>query len=99
MKAFHTYIYFISIQVPMITMPHTLRPTLDTRQHFIVNEFWRVPVEWIFFGIVPAICVSILLFMETELTGVLMNKNSNKLKKSGGYNIGKDIYKSYSLIY
>merc|ERR1711962_183137 len=25
--------------------------------------------------------------METELTGVLLNKNSNRLKKGGGYNL------------
>lgn len=42
---------------------------------------------WIFAAIVPALFVGILLFMETELTGVLLNKKENKLTKGAGFNL------------
>ena len=31
--------------------------------------------------------VSVLLFLETGMTGLLMNKEHNQLKKGGGYNL------------
>lgn len=42
---------------------------------------------WIFAAIIPALFVGILLFMETELTGVLLNKKENKLLKGAGFNL------------
>ena len=42
---------------------------------------------WIFAAIIPAMFVGILLFMETELTGVLLNKKENKLSKGAGFNL------------
>ena len=44
-------------------------------------------VGWVFAAIIPALFVGILLFMETELTGVLLNKKENKLTKGAGFNI------------
>lgn len=79
--------FAIDVKVPMIKMPHEFTPTLSSRKHFFVDNFWKVPVQWIFVGVIPAFCVSILLFMETELTGVLLNKDANQLKKGGGYNL------------
>ena len=69
--------------VPKIKMPHSFRPTSNKRDSFIVNPIENIKFEWICIGILPAVCVSILLFMETELTGVLLNKRKNKLKKGG----------------
>ena len=42
---------------------------------------------WIFAAIIPALFIGILLFMETELTGVLINKKENKLLKGAGFNL------------
>ena len=42
---------------------------------------------WIFAAIIPALFIGILLFMETELTGVLINKKENKLTKGAGFNL------------
>lgn len=42
---------------------------------------------WIFAAIIPAIFVGILLFMETEMTGVLLSKKEHKLQKGPGYNL------------
>ena len=42
---------------------------------------------WIFAAIIPAIFIGILLFMETELTGVLLSKKEYRLKKGAGFNL------------
>ena len=73
-----------------INIPRTLRPTKPERHGFFVNPLGvnkRLDIGYILLGIIPAILVSILIFMETELTGVLLNKKRNKLRKGGGYNM------------
>lgn len=73
--------------VPKLIFHNGLEPTLDSRETFFVNPFKGLYYPFIFVAIFPALCVSILLFMETELTGVLLNKRKNKLRKGGGYNM------------
>ena len=73
-----------------IKMPTNLTPTHPDRKSFVVNPLGgKKPLHfgYIALAILPAILVVILLFMETELTGVLLNKKKNKLKKGGGYNL------------
>ena len=47
----------------------------------------KMNIGWVFAAIIPAMFVGILLFMETELTGFLINKNENRLVKGAGYNL------------
>lgn len=72
--------------VPKLKFKTGLQPTRDDRSGFIVTPM-GLDGYWIAVAFLPALCVSILLFMETELTGVLLNKRKNKLKKGGGYNL------------
>ena len=71
--------------VPKLKFKKGIQPTKDDRHSFIVMP--GMDVWWIAAAILPGVCVSILLFMETELTGVLLNKRKNKLRKGGGYNM------------
>lgn len=65
------------------------RPTHKDREWFInpggMNR--SMSMGWIFAAIIPAIFVGILLFMETEMTGVLLSKKEHKLQKGPGYNL------------
>ena len=82
-----------------ISMPvgNHISPTKHQREGFLFNPFKIAEskdqkgvghvIGYILLCAVPAFIVSILLFMETELTGVLLNKKKNKLKKGGGYNL------------
>lgn len=65
-------------------------PTRYTERGWFINPGgMKRPMEpgWIFAAIIPALFVGILLFMETELTGVLLNKKENKLLKGAGFNL------------
>ena len=61
-----------------------LKPTRD-RDWFVSPA--GIPTGWMFAAVIPAVFVSILLFMETELTGIVLNKKENNLKKGAGYNL------------
>ena len=71
--------------VPKLKFKKGIQPTKDDRHSFVVMP--DLEVHWILIALLPGLCVSILLFMETELTGVLLNKRKNKLRKGGGYNL------------
>ena len=71
--------------VPKLKFKKGIQPTKDDRHSFVVMP--DLEAYWIAAALLPGICVSILLFMETELTGVLLNKRKNKLRKGGGYNL------------
>lgn len=47
----------------------------------------KMHVGWVFAAIIPALFIGILLFMETELTGVLLTKKEYRLKKGAGFNL------------
>lgn len=62
------------------------KPTLpEKRGWFVVST--ENHVGWMFAAVIPAVFVSILLFMETELTGIVLNRKENNLKKGAGYNL------------
>lgn len=66
------------------------RPTLHEKRGWIINPIGleeTLGPGWVFAAFVPAIFVGILLFMETQLTGVLLNKKENCLQKLPGFNM------------
>lgn len=63
-----------------------LQPTLHDKRGWVVGPA-GIHVGWMFAAVIPAVFVSILLFMETELTGIVLNKKENNLRKGAGYNL------------
>ena len=76
----------VSIANPLTDGFH---PTHPDRDWFINPGGMKTSMSmgWIFAAIIPAIFVGILLFMETEMTGVLLSKKEHKLEKGPGYNL------------
>jgi hypothetical protein len=64
----------------------SLEPTLHKERGWFVGPA-GIHVAWMFGAVIPAVFVSILLFMETELTGIVLNKKENNLRKGAGYNL------------
>lgn len=76
-------------------------PTRHTERGWFINPAGMTkPMGsgWIFAAIIPALFIGILLFMETELTGVLLNKKENKLSKGAGFNLDLCIMGLFSFI-
>ena len=79
--------YFVEdVYTQKIPVISSLQPTLADERGWFVDPA-GIHAGWMFAAVIPAVFVSILLFMETELTGIVLNKKENNLQKGGGYNL------------
>jgi len=73
-----------------LSVPDGLSVTSPNRQSLVINPLGvnqSMSAGAIFAALIPAILVSILIFMEIEFTGVILDKKDHKLKKGVGYNL------------
>ncbi|VDN58982.1 unnamed protein product [Dracunculus medinensis] len=77
---------YVGINTPKLNVPSTFRPTWYGRGWFIPpfngNPLWTVPAAFI-----PALLACILIFMDQQITTVIVNRKENKLKKGCGYHL------------
>nr|XP_049593685.1 electrogenic sodium bicarbonate cotransporter 4 isoform X7 [Syngnathus scovelli] len=64
-------------------------PTKPTRadRGWLVMPFGRNPWWWYLASFVPALLVTILIFMDQQISAVIVNRKENKLKKGCGYHL------------
>lgn len=77
--------YYCNIATPKLEVPSEFKPTLSERGWFISpfkNPMW----SWIC-AFLPAILGTILIFMDQQITAVIVNRKENKLKKGCGYHL------------
>ncbi|CAH1785487.1 unnamed protein product [Owenia fusiformis] len=76
----------LGLHTPKLQIPTEFRPTLHSRGWVIppfgANAWWTALAAG-----VPAILLSILIFMDQQITSVIVNNKANKLKKGGGYHL------------
>lgn len=68
----------MNLATPKLEVPGELRPTLPGRGWIISpfkNSWWTIPL-----AIFPAILGTILIFMDQQITAVIVNRKENKLK-------------------
>ncbi len=63
-----------------------LQPTNPDRPGWVINPFVN---EWwcVFAAILPAMLATILIFMDQQITAVIVNRKENKLRKGAGYHL------------
>ncbi|XGW22053.1 hypothetical protein V3C99_004763 [Haemonchus contortus] len=75
-----------AINTPKLNVPSSFRPTWDGRGWFIPpfdgNPLWTAPL-----AALPALLACILIFMDQQITTVIVNRKENKLKKGCGYHL------------
>lgn len=80
--------YFVGIATPKLEVPHEFKPTLDGRGWLIMpfneNPWWSAII-----AAAPALLGTILIFMDQQITAVIVNRKENKLKVSQLENIKK----------
>lgn len=76
----------IGIDTPKLKVPASVEPTWTGRPWLIMplgpNPWWSI-----FVAIGPAILGSILIFMDQQITVVIVNRKENLLKKGCGYHL------------
>lgn len=70
----------VGISTPKLEVPHEFKPTLPGRG-WIISPFNHNPIYSIFVAIPPALLGTILIFMDQQITAVIVNRKEFKLKK------------------
>ncbi|CAJ0919058.1 unnamed protein product, partial [Mesorhabditis belari] len=77
---------FCGINTPKLNVPSTFRPTWEGRGWVVFpfdgNPWWSALVAF-----VPSLLACILIFMDQQITAVIVNRKENKLKKGCGYHL------------
>ncbi|KAL7989796.1 hypothetical protein Chor_012462, partial [Crotalus horridus] len=78
--------YFTGIPSPKLNVPGAFKPTRDDRGWLISpigpNPWWSVLA-----AIIPALLCTILIFMDQQITALIVNRKEHKLKKGCGYHL------------
>ncbi|XP_062874135.1 electrogenic sodium bicarbonate cotransporter 4 isoform X2 [Trichomycterus rosablanca] len=76
----------MGLKTPKLIVPTEFKPTRPDRG-WIVMPFGKNP-WWVYLASsVPALLVTILLFMDQQISAVIVNRKENKLKKGCGYHL------------
>ncbi|XP_049653606.1 electroneutral sodium bicarbonate exchanger 1-like [Accipiter gentilis] len=78
--------FVVGIPSPKLQVPHAFKPTRGDRGWFInpigPNPWWTVLA-----ALVPALLCTILIFMDQQISAVIVNRKEHKLKKGCGYHL------------
>ncbi|XP_035766227.1 electrogenic sodium bicarbonate cotransporter 1-like isoform X2 [Neolamprologus brichardi] len=76
----------VGVETPKLLVPSEFKPTSPLRGWF-VPPFGGNP-WWVYLAsALPALLVTILLFMDQQITAVIVNRKEHKLKKGAGYHL------------
>ncbi|KAI7793636.1 putative electrogenic sodium bicarbonate cotransporter 4 [Triplophysa rosa] len=78
--------YVMSLETPKLHVPTQIKPTRPDRG-WIVMPLGKNPWWICLASFVPAMLVTILIFMDQQITAVIVNRKENKLKKGCGYHL------------
>lgn len=76
----------LGINTPKLEVPHELKPTLPTRG-WLIPPFKGIPGYAPLLAVIPALLGTILVFMDQQITTVIINRKENKLVKGCGYHL------------
>ncbi|XP_074482894.1 sodium-driven chloride bicarbonate exchanger-like isoform X4 [Sebastes fasciatus] len=78
--------YALGIPSPKLQVPSKFKPTRDDRGWLInpvgPNPWWTTIITFL-----PALLCTILIFMDQQITAVIINRKEHKLKKGCGYHL------------
>ncbi|XP_056587386.1 electrogenic sodium bicarbonate cotransporter 1 isoform X1 [Triplophysa dalaica] len=76
----------VGVDTPKLLVPSEFKPTSPNRGWF-VPPFGGNP-WWVYLAAsLPALLVTILIFMDQQITAVIVNRKEHKLKKGAGYHL------------
>ncbi|XP_043369007.1 electrogenic sodium bicarbonate cotransporter 1 isoform X9 [Dermochelys coriacea] len=76
----------VGVDTPKLIVPSEFKPTSPQRGWFI-PPFGGNP-WWVYLAAaIPALLVTILIFMDQQITAVIVNRKEHKLKKGAGYHL------------
>ncbi|XP_051996414.1 electroneutral sodium bicarbonate exchanger 1-like [Xyrauchen texanus] len=78
--------YIIGVPSQKLQVPSKFKPTRDDRG-WLINPIGRNPWWTVLAASIPAILCTILIFMDQQITAVIINRKEHKLQKGCGYHL------------
>ncbi|XP_070520679.1 band 3 anion transport protein isoform X2 [Cardiocondyla obscurior] len=78
--------YLFMVKTEKLLVPEGLSPSVPGRNWF-VSPSGSVPLWMILACVIPALLVYILVFMETQISELIIDKKERKLRKGNGYHM------------
>ncbi|XP_032276209.1 electroneutral sodium bicarbonate exchanger 1 isoform X3 [Phoca vitulina] len=78
--------FLIGVPSPKLQVPSVFKPTRDDRG-WIISPIGPNPWWTVIAAIIPALLCTILIFMDQQITAVIINRKEHKLKKGCGYHL------------
>ncbi|XP_018349832.1 PREDICTED: band 3 anion exchange protein isoform X3 [Trachymyrmex septentrionalis] len=81
--------YLLMVKTEKLLVPEGLSPTMPDRNWFVSPIGYEKPIPlWMALAcVVPAFLVYILVFMETQISELIIDKKERKLRKGAGYHM------------
>ncbi|KAF6281364.1 solute carrier family 4 member 9 [Rhinolophus ferrumequinum] len=77
---------FLGLATPKLTVPREFKPTLPGRG-WLVSPFGTNPWWLSVAAALPALLLSILIFMDQQITAVILNRAEYRLRKGAGFHL------------
>ncbi|KAJ8263597.1 hypothetical protein COCON_G00160540 [Conger conger] len=77
---------YMGLKTPKLIVPSEFKPTRPDRG-WVVTPFGKNPWWMYLASFVPALLATILIFMDQQISAVIVNRKENKLKKGCGYHL------------
>ncbi|XP_076842631.1 electrogenic sodium bicarbonate cotransporter 4 isoform X2 [Brachyhypopomus gauderio] len=78
--------HLVSLDTPKLHVPTDIKPTRPDRG-WLISPFGKSPWWLYLVSFLPALLLTILIFMDQHITAVIVNRKENKLKKGSGYHL------------
>uniref|UniRef100_A0AAQ4RGT2 Anion exchange protein n=1 Tax=Gasterosteus aculeatus aculeatus TaxID=481459 RepID=A0AAQ4RGT2_GASAC len=78
--------YLIGVPSQKLKVPNKFQPTRDDRG-WLINPIGRNPWWTVLAATIPALLCTILIFMDQQITAVIINRKEHKLLKGCGYHL------------
>ncbi|XP_056330649.1 sodium bicarbonate cotransporter 3 isoform X2 [Danio aesculapii] len=78
--------YLVGIPSPKLHVPDRFEPTSKNRG-WLISPLGDNPTWTLFAAAIPALLCTILIFMDQQITAVIINRKEHKLKKGCGYHL------------
>ncbi|XP_037629252.1 electroneutral sodium bicarbonate exchanger 1 isoform X1 [Sebastes umbrosus] len=78
--------YIIGVPSQKLKVPSKFQPTRDDRG-WLINPIGRNPWWTVLAATIPALLCTILIFMDQQITAVIINRKEHKLLKGCGYHL------------
>ncbi|NXN07725.1 S4A4 protein, partial [Indicator maculatus] len=76
----------LGLETPKLLIPSELKPT-NPERGWIIFPFRANPWWVCLVSVVPAILITILIFMDQQITAVILNRREYKLQKGAGFHL------------